>query len=50
MYSTLTLVCLFFFRQGFSVVLEPILELALVDQAVFELTEIRLPLPPQCWD
>ena len=37
-------------RQGFSVALEPVLELALVDQADLELTEIRLPLPPECWD
>ncbi|ERE66520.1 hypothetical protein H671_8g19362 [Cricetulus griseus] len=35
-------------RQGFSVVLEAVLELALVDQAGLELTEIRLPLPPEC--
>ena len=33
-----------FLRQGFSVDLEPVLELALVDQAGFELTEIHLPL------
>ena len=39
-----------FSRQGFSVGLEPVLELALVDQAGLELTEIRLPLPPECWD
>ncbi|KAM7339825.1 hypothetical protein ACRRTK_000440 [Alexandromys fortis] len=39
-----------FSRQGFSVVLEPVLELALVDQAGLELTEICLPLPPECWD
>ena len=39
-----------FSRQGFSVALEPVLELALVDQASFELTEICLPLPPECWD
>ena len=32
-------------RQGFSVALEPVLQLALVDQAGLELTEIRLPLP-----
>ena len=38
-----------FLRQGFSVDLEPILELALVDQAGLELTEIRLPLPPECF-
>ena len=25
-------------------------ELALVDQASLELTEIFLPLPPECWD
>ena len=41
---------LVFPRQGFSVVLEPVLELALVDQAGLELTEICLPLPPECWD
>ncbi|KAH0513922.1 Glycerophosphocholine phosphodiesterase GPCPD1 [Microtus ochrogaster] len=39
----------FFSRQGFSVALEPVLELALVDQAGLELPEIRLPLPPKCW-
>ena len=41
-----------FSRQGFSVALEPVLELALVDQAGLELTEIRLrlPLPLECWD
>ncbi|EGV96176.1 hypothetical protein I79_005859 [Cricetulus griseus] len=39
-----------FSRQGFSVALEAVLELALVDQAGLELTEIRLPLPPECWD
>ena len=39
-----------FSRQGFSVTLEPVLELALVDQDGLELTEIHLPLPPQCWD
>ena len=39
----------FFLRQGFSVALEPVLELALVDQADLELTEIHLPLPPKCW-
>ena len=39
-----------FLRQGFSVALEAVLELALVDQAGLELTEIRLPLPPECWD
>ena len=33
----------FFLRQGFSVALEPVLELALVDQAGLELTEFRLP-------
>ena len=39
-----------FLRQGFFVVLEPVLELALVDQSGLELTEICLPLPPECWD
>ena len=38
-----------FSRQGFSVALEPVLELGLVDQAGLELTEIRLLLPPECW-
>ena len=34
------------------VALEPVLvlELALVDQAVLQLTEICMPLPPECWD
>ena len=36
-----------FSRHGFFVVLEPILELALIDQAGLELTEIHLPLPPK---
>ena len=45
-------VCLFvfFLKQGFSVALEPVLELILVDQAGLELTEICLPLPPKCWN
>ena len=34
-------------RQGFSLVLESVLKLALVDQAGPELTEICLPLPPK---
>ena len=33
-------------RQGFSVALEPVLELALVDQVGLELTEIYLPCLP----
>ena len=33
--------------MGFSVALEPFLELAFVDQVDLELTEIHLPLPPQ---
>ena len=44
------LFCFLFSRQGFSVALKPDLELALVDQAGLELTEIRLPLPLECWD
>ena len=36
-------------RKAFSVGLEPARELALVDQAGLELTEICLPLPPECW-
>ena len=41
-----------FLKQGFSVFffLVPVLELALVDQAGLELTEIHLLLPPECWD
>ena len=39
-----------YFRQGFSVLLELVLELALVDHAGLKLTEIRLPLTPECWD
>ena len=42
-------VCLFL-RQGSSVALEPVLELALVNQAGLELTEIHLPLTPECWN
>ena len=34
-----------FFRQNFAVALEPVLELALVDQTDLELTEILLTLP-----
>ena len=40
----------FFLRQGFSVALKPVLKLSLVDQVVLKLTEICLPLPPECWD
>ena len=52
MHYHVCLICpfLFFFETGFSVAVEPFLELALVDQAGLELTEIRLPLPPECWD
>ena len=40
-----------FFETGFlCVALEPVLELAIVDQAGLELREIHLPLPPECWD
>ena len=35
-----------FSRQGFSIALEPAQELALVNQADLELTEVCLPLPP----
>ena len=37
-------------RQGFSVALEPILELAFLDQAGLELTEITCLDISQCWD
>ena len=48
----LLFVCLvgWFSRQGFSVALGPVPELVLVDQAGLELTEIHLPLSPECWD
>ena len=39
-----------FSRQGFSVALEPVLGLPLVDQADLKLREIPLPLLPKCWD
>ena len=38
-----------FLRQGFSVALA-VPELALSTRLVLGLTEIPLPLPPQCWD
>ena len=39
------------FETGFLCVTAPdALELALVDQPGLELTEIPLPLPPECWD
>ena len=39
-----------FVETGFlSVALVPAVELALVDQAGLKLTEIWLPLPPECW-
>ena len=48
--------CLFCFglvfqdRVSLYVALEPVLELALVDQVGLELTEIHLPLLPECWN
>ena len=44
----LLLVVFCFFRQSFTVVIEPVLELDLVDQVSLELTEIHLLLPPEC--
>ena len=44
------LVCFWFCIALVSVALQPVLELALIDQASLELTEIRPPLPPKCWD
>ena len=45
-------ICLFFdfLNKGFSLALEPVLELALVSQAGLEFIEICPPLPPKCWD
>ena len=37
-----------FFKTGFLCVALAVLELALVDEAGLELTEIHLPLPPDC--
>ena len=48
--GVVVVVVLVFLRQGFSVALEPFPELGLVDQAGLKLTEIRQPLPPECWD
>ena len=39
-----------FSRYGFSIAMESVLELALVDQAGLKLTKIHLPLPPESWD
>ena len=39
-----------FIQVKVSLALEPVLELALVDQAGLELTEFHLPLPSECWD
>ena len=39
-----------FSRQDFSVALESVLELALLDQAGLKLTEIHQCLPPKCWE
>ena len=41
-------VCLFFKTGLLSAALVPILELTLVDKAGIKLTEILLPLPPEC--
>ena len=37
-------------RQCSFLALEPALELALIDQAGLKLTELHLPLPPECWN
>ena len=41
--------CFCFSRQGFSVALEPVQDLTIIDQTGLELIEIHLPLPPKCW-
>ena len=41
-FSNISFFFFVFLRQGFSVVLEPVLELTLIDQAGLELTEICL--------
>ena len=40
----------FVLRKGFSIVLEPVLELDLADKAGLELTDTHLPLPSEWWD
>ena len=37
-------------KHGKDEALKPVLELPLVGQVGLELTEIHLPLPPECWD
>ena len=49
-FALLCFVLLCFSRQDFSLALEPVLELAIVDQAGLELIEICLPLPPEYWN
>jgi hypothetical protein len=41
---------LFIFKTGFLCVALAVLELGSVDQDGLELTEIHLPLPPECRD
>ena len=42
---------LVFFNTGFLCErVLAVLEVALVDQAGLELTDIHLPLPPECWE
>ena len=51
MVMVMMMMMIWFFETGlFCTALEPVLELTLVDQASLELTEILLPLPPQCGD
>ena len=40
--------CCCFETEFLCIALEPVLELALVNKAGLELTEILLPLPPEC--
>ena len=42
--------CCIFMRQGFSVALESVLELSLVDHAGLEIPESLQPLPLEFWD
>ena len=49
-HNPISFLCFGLLRQGFPVSLEAVLELALMDQAGLELTEICLPLPPEYWD
>ena len=49
-YSMSFMLARVFFKQDFSVALEAVMELALIDQPRLKLTEIHLPLPFMFWN